>query len=130
MSFIFNRNVSAPVKGRATNNCGEIQAAIEAIQIALEYGIPRLCINSDSHLLIKSATQWMEGWKQNGWRKPDGSNVVNQRDFEKLDSAMRQFNRNNIYWNYVEAHSGNYGNEQADRLAKNGARMYRQNRGY
>lgn len=54
-------NVSEPVSGRATNNCGEIQAATRAIQQAEQHGVERITINTDSKFLIKSATEWMPG---------------------------------------------------------------------
>lgn len=56
-------NVSEPVAGRATNNCGEIQAAIKAIKIALQNNIGQLQINTDSKFLINSVTKWMPGKK-------------------------------------------------------------------
>lgn len=54
-------NRSKPVIGRPTNNCGEIQAASLAINMALKNGINKLAINTDSQFLIKSATQWIPG---------------------------------------------------------------------
>lgn len=54
-------NVSEPVSGRATNNCGEIQAATRAIQLAIDNGIDKLAIYTDSKFLINSVTKWMDG---------------------------------------------------------------------
>lgn len=54
-------NISEPVSGRATNNCGEIQAATKAIKIALQNGVKRLAINTDSKFLINSVTKWIPG---------------------------------------------------------------------
>lgn len=54
-------NISEPVSGRATNNCGEIQAAIRAIHIALQNNITHLKINTDSKFLINSITKWIPG---------------------------------------------------------------------
>lgn len=54
-------NISAPVSGRATNNCGEIQAATQAIKQALDNGVMKLAINTDSQFLINSVTKWMDG---------------------------------------------------------------------
>lgn len=54
-------NISEPVSGRATNNCGEIQAATRAIKIALENGVQKLSINTDSQFLINSVTKWIPG---------------------------------------------------------------------
>lgn len=54
-------NISAPVSGRATNNCGEIQAATKAIRIAHSMGIKKLAIKTDSKFVINSVTKWMTG---------------------------------------------------------------------
>lgn len=56
-------NISEPVSGRATNNCGEIQAATRAIKLAINQGIKKLAINTDSKFLINSVTKWMPGNK-------------------------------------------------------------------
>lgn len=52
-------NVSEPVSGRATNNCGEIQATTKAIQLARSMGVNKLAIKTDSKFVIDSVTKWM-----------------------------------------------------------------------
>ncbi|XP_063634767.1 ribonuclease H1 [Cydia splendana] len=116
-------NRSQPVSGRATNNCGEIQAATLAIKIALQNGIKKLTINTDSQFLINAVTKWIPGWKRRGWKLSSGEAVKNEIDFKDLDSVMHKLI---IRWNYVKAHNGKHGNEMADRLAKAGAAMYDQ----
>ncbi|CAG9576045.1 unnamed protein product [Danaus chrysippus] len=114
-------NISKPVSGRATNNCGEIQAATEAIRTAIDNGITKLAINTDSKFLINSVTKWISGWKRKGWKLASGEPVKNEKDFKELDSIQ---NKIDIKWIYVEAHRGIHGNEMADQLAKAGAAMY------
>ncbi|CAH2241934.1 jg17118 [Pararge aegeria aegeria] len=114
-------NFSAPVSGRATNNCGEIQAATCAIKQAIDNGVDKLAINTDSKFLINSVTKWMLGWKRKGWKLQSGEPVKNEKDFKDLDRIQ---NKIHIKWNYVEAHKGIHGNERADQLAKAGAAMY------
>lgn len=112
------------MSGRATNNAGEIQAAILAIQLAGERRIKHLCIKSDSQFLLNAVTRWMRTWKRNGWNKSDGYPVENLNDFQNLDRTIYDYNIQ-LKWEYVPAHSGNFGNECADRLAKRGAERYR-----
>jgi ribonuclease HI len=114
-------NVSEPVTGRSTNNVGEIQAAIRAIEITQRLGVKRLNIFTDSQFLIKSACLWMKGWKKKGWTLSRGSPVANQIDFKRLDSLIEKSNMQ-IKWSYIPAHKGLEGNEDADKLAKDGAR--------
>lgn len=121
--FLLHRNRFGPVSGRATNNVGEIQAAILAIQLAGEHGITKLCIRTDSEFLLNSVLRWMRSWKQNGWIKADGYPVENRDDFIRLDSTMDRYYIQ-LKWEYVRGHSGDFGNECADRLAKRGADRY------
>lgn len=113
-------NSSEPVKGRATNNSGEIQAAIKAIQDAQEHSIKRLNIFTDSHFLINSVCKWMSSWKTRGWMLSNGKPVINVTDFKKLDELI-QSGKTLIKWSYIAAHRGHTGNEMADKLAKEGA---------
>ncbi|KAH7694601.1 Protein F09E5.3 [Aphelenchoides avenae] len=48
----------------------------------------RLTLCTDSQLLINSATQWMPGWKRRGWKKGDGSPVLNVDLVQALDVLM------------------------------------------
>lgn len=117
-------NVAKPVTGRATNNCGEIQASTLAIQLAGDCAVKKLCINTDSQFLINSITKWIAGWKRNGWKLKSGEPVKNVIDFKALDAAIAKYPIT-IKWNYVKAHCGILGNERADALAKQGGEMYR-----
>jgi ribonuclease HI len=78
------------VKGRATNNCGEIQASILAIKRAHQYGIKQLEVMTDSQFLIKSICVWLPNWKRRNWKLPDGKPVKNKTDFEELDRVMTE----------------------------------------
>lgn len=120
------RNVSAPVKGRATNNAGEIQAAVCAIWDAANYGIDALCINTDSGFLIDAVERYMDRWEQNGFYKANGEPLANRRDFINLSRAMNRNSHMQIFFQHVSAHAGNPYNEEADYLAKEGARQYGQ----
>lgn len=117
-------NISDPVTGRPTNNAGEIQAAIRAIQVAQTYKVKRLNIFTDSHFLINSVCKWMSAWKKKDWRLATGRKVVNQKDFQRLDELIESGNML-IKWSYIPAHKGFHGNEEADRLAKIGASLFR-----
>lgn len=117
-------NVSEPVTGKPTNNAGEIQAAIRAIEDAQRCKIKRLNIFTDSQFLINSVCKWMSSWKRKDWRLATGKKVVNEKDFKRLDELIETGNMV-VKWSYVPAHNGHPGNEEADRLAKIGASLYR-----
>ncbi|RXG67085.1 hypothetical protein Avbf_12445 [Armadillidium vulgare] len=80
-------NVSEPVKGRATNNTAEIQAATYALELTKSAGFDKVIINTDSQFMINCASSWMQNWKKNNWKKKDGSEVINKEDLIELDKA-------------------------------------------
>lgn len=120
-----HRNTAAAVDGPATNNRGEIQATTKAISLAVSNGIKKLCVNTDSHFVIRSVTEWMKNWKKRGWQLSGGGAVKNQEDFRKLDRIIEDNPQIDIRWKYVPGHAGIRGNERADELARQGAKMYR-----
>ena len=117
-------NVSSRVKGdKQTNNVGEIQAIVRAIEVAATNDVKKLQINTDSEFTINSVTKWMPGWKKKGWRKADGKEVANKEDFIILDRVIQSKGGMEIKWQHVRGHAGIEGNEEADKLAVAGAMM-------
>ncbi|KAL5289248.1 RNASEH1.2 family protein [Megaselia abdita] len=117
-------NAAEPVKGRATNNVGEILASVYAIRKAKELGIDKLCIATDSQFLIHSIERWIKGWKRNGWKTSSGQPVKNFDEFVELDQLLEDKSVK-IKWVHVRGHKGIHGNEMADKLAREGAEKYR-----
>ena len=122
-------NVSAPVLGRPTNNCAEIEAAIAAVYAARAAGISKLCINTDSQFMIDCMTKWVKSWKKNGWKTAVKEDVKNKEELIKLDSLLSKDSSVTVQWNHVRGHRGIEGNEEADRLARAGAKEYKQKPG-
>ncbi|KAL7073962.1 hypothetical protein ACQ4LE_006203 [Meloidogyne hapla] len=115
-------NISAPIiGGRATNNVAEYSAIVSAIQKAVSEGLSNLIIRTDSRLIISSMNCWIKRWKQNGWKTGSGDDVKNKDLLERIDELRSQIN---VLFEKVDAHSGDYHNDQADKLAKEGARLY------
>ncbi|XP_055677596.1 ribonuclease H1-like [Lutzomyia longipalpis] len=112
-------NFSDRAEGRTNNSC-EIEAARIAIEIAKSYGVEKLRINTDSKFLFDSMVKWMPQWLQNDWENSRGEEVINRRDFERLNDELDGSIR--VFWKFVYGHSGDRGNEEADRLARDGAR--------
>ncbi|KAF7639363.1 Ribonuclease H1 [Meloidogyne graminicola] len=116
-----NWNVSAPVTGRATNNIAEYSAIICGIEKAISEGLTKLIIRTDSQLIINSMNLWINKWKLNGWKTVEGTDVLNKDLLEYIDNLQSKVK---VYFEKVDGHSGDYNNDQADRLAKEGANMY------
>ncbi|XP_054422665.1 ribonuclease H1 [Pteronotus mesoamericanus] len=113
-------NVGVRLPGRQTNQRAEIHAACRAVAQAKAQNIDKLVLYTDSMFTINGITSWLQGWKDNGWRTSAGKEVVNREDFEELDRLVQGMD---IRWMHVPGHSGLTGNEEADRLAREGAKQ-------
>ena len=71
-------NSSGTFSGRQTNQEAELQAAIEAIRIAIREGFESLKIHTDSKYVIKGAKSWIFSWENNNWQTSDGEPVFNK----------------------------------------------------
>ena len=119
-------NVSKVVSGdKHSNQVAEIQAAIAAIEIATLENFNGLQIFTDSKYVYEGITNWIFKWRENGWTTFTGKPVANQGEWEDLEVVIYHFKEyhGDIVWRWVRAHSGNFGNEEADRLAKAAAQI-------
>ena len=99
-------------EANTTNNRMELMAAICALQSVREPC--EIILTTDSQYVRKGVTEWMAGWKRNGWRTSDKKPVKNQDLWQALDaaSAIHQ-----MHWRWVKGHAGHRENEIADQLA-------------
>ena len=98
-----------------TNNRMELTAVIRALS-----ALKRPChvrLYSDSQYVLKGITEWMPNWKSRGWLTSAKKPVLNADLWQALDAEVA---RHTIDWQWVRGHSGNAGNEEADRLANLG----------
>ena len=102
-------------ENNTTNNRMELMAVIQALS-----ALKRPCqitIQTDSKYVLKGFTEWLAGWKANGWRTAAKAPVKNVDLWQALDAAQSQ---HQITWCWVKGHSGDAGNERADQLANRG----------
>lgn len=103
-----------------TNNSAEINAVglfFEAFE-SLAKTTPVLHVLADSEYTINGLTKWIPGWIRNGWLTSNGAPVSNREDWERVYAHVLDYQLHgafSIAW--VEGHSGNYGNDQADHLS-------------
>jgi ribonuclease HI len=103
-----------------TNNQGELMAVIDLLESTADEP-DDLRILCDSQYVINAVTKWMPGWKRKGWRKADGSPVLNRELLERLDAALSG-RRYRFEW--VKGHAGHDLNEAADERARAVATAY------
>jgi ribonuclease HI len=100
-------------EARTTNNRMELLAAIKALE---ELKRPcKVTITTDSNYVRKGITEWLQGWKQRGWKTAAKDPVRNVELWQRLEQAVNRHER--VDWKWVRGHSGHVENERADRLA-------------
>ncbi len=96
-----------------TNNRMELTAAIAALE-----ALKRPCaveLHTDSQYLRNGITEWIHGWKRNGWRTAGKKPVKNIDLWQRLETALA---RHDVSWHWVRGHAGHDLNERADELAR------------
>ncbi|MEM9845987.1 MAG: RNase H family protein, partial [Pseudomonadota bacterium] len=76
-----------------------------------------ITIFTDSTYVKNGVTQWIHGWKRNGWKTAAKKPVKNAELWQRLDQAAA---RHDVTWEWVKGHAGHTENERADELARAG----------
>ncbi len=119
-AYILKHPASGTIRERSggnpdtTNNRMELTAVIEGLQ-----GIKResnVEIHSDSQYVLKGLSEWMDGWKANGWKrgKKKRDPVKNVELWKQLDK-LREIHILTFHW--IRGHTGHPENERCDELA-------------
>jgi ribonuclease HI len=106
------RELSA-AEALTTNNRMELLGAIEALK-----ALKRPCkviLHTDSQYVKNGVTQWIHGWKKNGWKTADKKPVKNEDLWRALEESA---GRHTVEWRWVKGHAGDPMNERADALAR------------
>tara|TARA_A100001037_G_scaffold239170_1_gene218708 strand:+ start:10280 stop:10720 length:441 start_codon:yes stop_codon:yes gene_type:complete len=98
-----------------TNNRMELMAAIRALETLTRPS--RVRLHTDSVYVRDGITQWIERWKNNGWRTAAKKPVKNVDLWQRLEEAA---GRHELEWHWVKGHAGHPENERADQLARDG----------
>ncbi len=107
-------------EAETTNNRMDLLAAIAALE-ALDRP-SAITLVTDSAYVKNGVTQWIHGWKRNGWRTAAKKPVKNDDLWQRLDTAQ---DRHDVTWEWVKGHAGHPENERADKLARDGMKPYR-----
>jgi ribonuclease HI len=99
-----------------TNNRMEIMAAIQGLESLTRPSTVHMY--TDSQYLRRGITEWVSGWKRNGWKTKEKKPVKNVDLWIRLDSVVQN---HEVQWFWVKGHAGHPENERADQLACRGA---------
>ena len=105
-----------------TNNKMELQAVIEGLS-ALKRPT-HLELFTDSEYVRKGLSEWMAGWKRNGWQRREKGKlkpVANAELWQRLDELVAT---HKIKFTRVAGHSGHPENDRCDQLAVEAYQQY------
>ncbi|WP_043568164.1 ribonuclease HI family protein [Acaricomes phytoseiuli] len=119
--YIDDQNWKAGGWPHGTNNQGELMAVLDLFRATAHRRQEPLRILCDSQYVINCVTVWMPGWKRRGWRKADGSAVLNRDLLQQIDAELPG---RDYEFEWVKGHSGHELNEAADQRARAVATAY------
>jgi ribonuclease HI len=106
-----------------TNQRMELMAVIEALD---EFSSGRVRVVSDSTYVVNCFRQrWWAGWRAKGWRNARSEPVANQDLWRPLVALVIDERAGEIELEWVKGHGTSVGNNLADRLATEAARLQR-----
>jgi ribonuclease HI len=95
-----------------TNNQMELMAAIQGLEALTRAS--SVVLTTDSQYVRQGITQWIHGWKRNGWKTSQKQAVKNKTLWQRLDVAVE---KHQVAWHWVKGHSGHEENERVDTAA-------------
>ncbi|MFU8772992.1 MAG: ribonuclease HI [Anaerolineales bacterium] len=106
-----------------TNSRMELMAVIAGLNAITDRTIP-VKVYSDSEYVVKGMNEWLTTWKAKNWKNSRKDEVSNRDLWECLDKLVSKFKFVEFCW--VRGHNGNYWNEYADELAREGTEVAKQ----
>lgn len=110
-------------QAETTNNQMELTAVIEGLSALTRP--TRVKVITDSTYVAKGCSEWMAGWKRNGWKRRDGRKLVPVKNVELWQRLDELISTHRVTFEVVKGHSGHPENERCDELAVEAAAEYR-----
>jgi len=98
---------------QTTNNRMELIAIIRGLEaVPVERG--EVTVTSDSEYAVKGLREWLDGWKQRGWKNSRREPVRNDDLWKRLDELR---DRHNLVLKWVRGHRDHPENNRCDQMA-------------
>ncbi|KAF5368515.1 hypothetical protein D9758_002392 [Tetrapyrgos nigripes] len=118
------RNIAERCPGAQTNNRAELIALARVLE-STPVSQRKLTIKTDSQYTINCFEKWIFNWRQNNWKNASSKPVANAPLIRYVSALLsgRVTLGQKVQLEYVKGHSGDEGNDGADRQANYGAVM-------
>lgn len=98
-----------------TNNRMELQAVVEGLSTLKRPTEVELF--TDSVYVGKGLSEWMPGWKRNGWKRKQKGKLVDVKNVDLWKQLDELAQTHTIKYTRVAGHSGHAENDRVDELA-------------
>jgi ribonuclease HI len=98
-----------------TNNQMELQAVIEGLKLLTRRS--HVQVVTDSTYVAKGCSEWLPGWKRNGWKRRDGRQLVPISNIDRWQALDQLLAQHTVSFTLVRGHAGHPENERCDKLA-------------
>jgi ribonuclease HI len=106
-----------------TNNRMELQAVVEGLT-ALKRSV-FVEILTDSEYVRKGLSEWMAGWKRNGWQRREQGKLKPLKNADLWKQLDELIHKHEVKLTRVAGHSGHPENDRCDELAVAACQKFR-----
>lgn len=107
---------------QTTNNQMELTAVISGLEALTRRS--RVEVVTDSAYVAKGASEWMPGWKRNGWKRREKGRLKDVKNVELWQKMDELLARHEVRFTVVKGHAGHPENERCDELAVLASQQY------
>lgn len=121
------QNVKKEIYGSkpyTTNNEMELTAVIRALETLKEPCEVELY--TDSNYVVKGLESWLDSWAKNEWKNSSKKEIANKELWQKLYMLK---SKHRIHPHWIKGHNGDPMNERCDKVAKQQAKRYKDEKG-
>ncbi|QVW55267.1 hypothetical protein pEaSNUABM29_00227 [Erwinia phage pEa_SNUABM_29] len=119
-----------PVPKEFYSDVGELVAFLTLFEDA-PFVAKNYIIFVDASYVVNTFNDWIDGWAKNGWRRADGTPIANTELIQRMWAVKMRLKKEGrgVRLLKIKGHSGRYGNDRADELARKGSSISATNDG-
>lgn len=102
-------------QAHTTNNQMELMAVIAGLEALKSRSSVEVV--TDSSYVSRGSSEWLPGWKKNGWKRREGKTLkplINVELWQRLDALLAA---HEVRFTWIRGHAGHPENERCDELA-------------
>ncbi|WP_460182544.1 ribonuclease HI [Thermopirellula anaerolimosa] len=107
--------VQSGAEPETTNNRMELMAVIRGLEALRRRS--RVTVVTDSQYVGKGLSEWLPGWRANGWMRKEKGKLVPVKNDDLWRRLAELLDKHEVVFQHVYGHTGHAENERCDQLA-------------